>query len=99
MKKKYEFQFLANKMLNNEIERKSKRKKNNPSLSKPTNQLYNLVVRPKLIHESKLNKIIKLNSQMNQVLKMRNKKKNNKTFKKSNVKKRHESILVNSLNP
>jgi hypothetical protein len=83
MKKKYEFQFLANKMLNNEIERKSKRKKNNPSLSKPTNQLYNLVVRPKLIHESKLNKIIKLNSQMNQVLKMRNKKKNNnKTLKK-----------------
>jgi hypothetical protein len=81
------------------LKEKVKEKKNNPSLSKPTNQLYNLVVRPKLIHESKLNKIIKLNSQMNQVLKMRNKKKNNKTFKKSNVKKRHESILVNSLNP
>jgi hypothetical protein len=76
-------------MLNNEIERKSKRKKNNPSLSKPTNQLYNLVVRPKLIHESKLNKIIKLNSQMNQVLKMRNKKKNNnKTLKKKQCKKK-----------
>jgi hypothetical protein len=27
MKKKYEFQFLANKMLNNEIERKGKKKK------------------------------------------------------------------------
>jgi len=36
---------------------------------------------------------------MNQVLKMRKKKNNNKTLKKSNVKKKHESILVNSLNP
>jgi hypothetical protein len=45
-KKKYESQFPVNNMLNEEIKKKLK-KKINLSLSKPTHQIYNLVMEPR----------------------------------------------------